>query len=175
MFETVGVALLAIVLVLVIWKLRTPLGVEEQPVPAGTSIPALKVAGWLNVPEGEAFHPSGKIVVMDLWATYCPPCRSEIPHLAKLAEHYRPLGVEFVGLTDEEQQDLPTIKTFIEQTPGFNWPVGYGAMQVLNDLNIRGIPTLIVFGPDGKARRSWVGEGPQGVEETLDALLAAPK
>jgi hypothetical protein len=90
-----------------------------------------------------------------------------------VARKYRPLGVAFVGLTDETERDLPAIKKFIDETPGFDWPVGYGAAPVMTELNIPGIPTLIVFGPDGRAHWSWLGEGPRGLESKLDELLAA--
>jgi thiol-disulfide isomerase/thioredoxin len=175
-FDKIGLALIAIVLGLVVWKLRTPIDVQtEEPVKPGTTMPALDVAGWLNLPEGESFDPAGKIVVMDLWATWCGPCKAELPHLAKLAERYRPLGVHVIGLTEQGEADVPEIKALMEKTPGFTWPVGYGAQEVMMKLNIRVLPTLIIFGPDGAARRSWIGGGPQGVEETLDELLAARK
>jgi thiol-disulfide isomerase/thioredoxin len=175
-FDKIGLVLLAVVLGLVVWKLQPPADVlVDEPVKVGTPLPPLSVEGWLNVPEGESFDPTGKIVVVDLWATYCPPCVKEIPKLAEVARRYRPLGVEFVSLTDETERDLPQVKAFIDKTPGFDWPVGYGATKVMAELNIPGIPTLIVFGPDGRARWSWLGEGPQGLEAALDELLASQK
>jgi thiol-disulfide isomerase/thioredoxin len=147
-----------------------PRSSTAPPVPLGTPMPRLTVAGWLNLPAGESFDPTGKIVVVDLWATYCGPCRAEMPRMARIAAQYQPLGVEFVGLTDETAADVPGIRGFIDQTPGFDWPVGYGAIEFMAALDIRAIPTVIVFGPDGRAL--WSGIGTFGLEAALDNALA---
>jgi thiol-disulfide isomerase/thioredoxin len=171
-FDTVGIVLLAAVLGLVLW--RTSRGPSmSAPVAVGTPMPPLEVDGWLNLPEGESsFDPAGKIVVVDLWATWCPPCRAEMPRLAEVAAQYRPLGVEFVGLTSELESDRPAIEEFIEDTPGFDWPVGYGAIDFWNALEIPGVPTLVVFGRDGRAKWSVAGAGQSGLPEALDCELA---
>ena len=93
-----------------------------------------------------------------------------MPHLAKLVEQYRPLGVDFIGLTSESAVDLPKIEKFIESTAGFVWPVGYGAGLFSDQLGIQAIPTLIVFDADGKA--VWSGHRSSGLGPVLDDLLA---
>jgi thiol-disulfide isomerase/thioredoxin len=169
--DVLGIVALVVVLGLVAW--RTSIQPSRAPVQAGTPMPPMQVDGWLNVPQGESFDPTGKLVVVDLWATWCPPCRAEMPRLAKVAAQYRPLGVEFVGLTNETERDVPAIEEFMASVPGFDWPVGYGAMDFWNALDIPGVPTLVVFGRDGKARWSSVGSGQSGLEAALDELLAA--
>jgi thiol-disulfide isomerase/thioredoxin len=170
-----GFALLAILLVVIIWMVQKPIGVPAEPVLPGTPLPPIHAEGWLNVPEGESFNPTAKIVVVDFWASYCGPCRDVFPRIAKMAEHYRPLGVEFVSLTDETAADLPSIKGFVTRMRNFDWPIGYGAGRVMGELNIYSIPVLVVFGPDGRARQSWAGDHLDGVERTLDELLAESK
>ena len=177
--DTIWLVFLAAVVVLAVWVgvglvVRTLQPTSDSPpIKPGTPMPPMEMDGWLNLPEGESFDPAGKIVVVDLWATWCPPCRVEMPRLAEVAKRYRPLGVEFVGLTSETEHDLPQMQEFIADTPGFDWPVGYGAMDFWNALEIPGVPTIIVFGRDGRARWSAAGAGQPGLEAALDEALAA--
>jgi thiol-disulfide isomerase/thioredoxin len=169
LLDRAGLVLVACVAALLAWRLLKPVE-SEPPVAAGTPLPPLKVDGWLNLPEGETFDPMGELVVVDCWATWCGPCREDLPRMALLAADYRSRGVKFVGLTQETAADVPLIKRAIAQTPGFDWPVGYGAYDFMNALNVRAIPTVILFGRDGKAR--WSGHGSGGLAEALDEALA---
>ena len=66
---------------------------------------------------GRAFRLSdlrGRVYVVNLWATWCPPCRMEIPGLNKVYEDYRARGVEFVGLTAEDpNEDSEKVREFV--------------------------------------------------------------
>jgi thiol-disulfide isomerase/thioredoxin len=161
------VALVA-VLGLVVWKSRAPSA--ETPVAMGTPLPALNVEGWLNLPAGSQFDPEGQLVVVNCWATWCPGCVAELPHLATIVANYRPLGVKFFGATQESERDLPKIEKLIASTPGFDWPVAYGASEFVAPLDFQYIPALILFGRDGRAR--WSGYGVHGLEQALDEALA---
>lgn len=165
--------LLSAVLGVLLMKLRPSPSAGETPIPIGTALPPVMVEGWLNVPEGEGFDPRGKLVVVDCWATWCGPCRADLPHMAKLVAEYRPLGVNFMGVTDESGPQVEQVKKVISDTPGFEWPVGYGGGAFLDKLGITGIPTVILFGPDGKCR--WSGYGSTGLTDALDQALAASR
>jgi thiol-disulfide isomerase/thioredoxin len=167
--DRLGIALLVVVLGFVAWRFVRvdPVG---PVVPPGTPMPPLNVDGWLNVADDEPFDPIGELVVVDLWATWCGPCIQDLPRMTLIAADYRRRGVKFVSITQETADDLPAIKATIERTPGFNWPIAYGGSEFTNQLAIRGIPTVILFGRDGKAR--WSGPGSYGLAAALDEALA---
>jgi thiol-disulfide isomerase/thioredoxin len=57
----------------------------------------------------------GQVVVLDFWATYCPPCREEIPHLVRLQKRLGPQGFKVIGLNVGGEEDQPKIPDFVRQ------------------------------------------------------------
>jgi len=57
----------------------------------------------------------GQVVVLDFWATYCPPCREEIPHLVELQKRFGPQGLKVVGLNVGGEEDRPKISDFVKR------------------------------------------------------------
>src|SRR5918997_3665607 len=55
----------------------------------------------------------GQVVVLDFWATYCPPCREEIPHLVKLQKEFGPKGLKVIGLNVGGEDDRPKVPEFV--------------------------------------------------------------
>jgi thiol-disulfide isomerase/thioredoxin len=56
----------------------------------------------------------GQVVVLDFWATYCPPCREEIPHLVRLQRQYGPKGLKVIGLNVGGEEDQPKVPEFVK-------------------------------------------------------------
>ncbi len=165
--EMVFFGLLAVALGLMMFAGRRSGG----QVSVGTPLPELMASGWLNtaaIPSRQTL--SSKVVVVDCWASWCPPCRAAMPKLAKLYADYGPLGVEFIGLTPESTAKRSDVAQFINRTSGFDWPVGYGANPTLDMLNIRGYPTVIVFNAHGVS--TWSSNSLSGIEDALDKALA---
>lgn len=144
------------------------LGTETAPIP----LPPLRVEGWLNtggVPGPSVEGLRGKWVVVDSWATWCGPCIRSMPGLADFYERYRDRGVEVVGLTSESASESEGIEAAIGRVEGWDWPVGYGAGLVNDQLNVTMIPNYVLFNPDG--RSVWRGHSVRGLESALKKRL----
>ena len=105
----------------------------------------------------------GKVVVLDFWATWCPPCRAELPSIEKLNAEFAG-KVQFLGVNDE---DAGTVKGFLKKA-GYTFPVLMdGKRQVHRTYGIRSIPVLLVIDRQGVIRQHFVGSRSQ------DALRSA--
>ena len=105
-------------------------------------------------PEGKPVSLSdfkGKVVMVDVWATWCGPCRKELPYLKTLEEEMKGKDVVFIGVSLDEKKDFEKWKKFIvdEQLPGVQLFAG-GWSKIAKDYKITGIPRFMVFGKDGQ-------------------------
>ncbi|THD52156.1 TlpA disulfide reductase family protein [Phenylobacterium sp.] len=118
----------------------------------------------------------GKVVIMNLWATWCAPCKLEMPTLAKLAETYAGKPVAIVAVSIDKVDELQQAKAFIAA----NAPLGF-----YNDPDAKlpwalkpsasGMPTTIILGKDGLERGRISGEADwngEGAKATIDKILA---
>jgi thiol-disulfide isomerase/thioredoxin len=119
----------------------------------------------------------GKVVVMNLWATWCAPCKIEMPTLAKLAQAYAGKPVAIVAVSIDKPDVLEQAKTFIGQNAPlvfYNDPEAKLPWALKPAAN--GMPTTIILGQDGLERGRISGEadwaGP-GAKSVIDKLLAA--
>ncbi|MEW5841976.1 MAG: TlpA disulfide reductase family protein [Bacteroidota bacterium] len=98
----------------------------------------------------------GKVVIIDFWATWCPPCRKGIPDLIELKKKYGSKGLEIVGVsvdTDTKNQVVGFIKD-----KGINYPVVYGNQNVTELYGgIEAIPTTFIIDKQGKIVASYQG------------------
>jgi thiol-disulfide isomerase/thioredoxin len=98
----------------------------------------------------------GKVVVLDFWATYCPPCLEEIPHLVALQKQHKDLQI--VGLHVGGEEDLPKVPEFVEKLK-INYTLAFPD-DALSSALLGGesaIPQTFVFNREGKLVEKFVG------------------
>ncbi len=89
----------------------------------------------------------GKVVLVNFWATWCPPCRKEMPDLETLYNRFKGQGLVVLGISDE---DASKVNAFISEG-GYTYPILLDPGRKVNDLfQIEGIPKTFVFAHDGK-------------------------
>lgn len=117
----------------------------------------------------------GRIVVLNFWATYCVPCRKEMPDLAAIQNQYAALGVQVIGAAADTIADQQKVKQFIKETK-LNFPVWLGATA--EDMSRFGLgvvlPGTVVIGRDGKIIATYKGIiKAADLKKQLETLLAA--
>ena len=115
----------------------------------------------------------GKVVILDFWATWCPPCREEIPHLVRLQSKYRGQGLEVVGLA-LDAGGAKDVRPFAEEH-GVNYTMLIGNEDVTKAYgNISMIPTTFVIDRNGKIAHRFVGQvAPEVFEQAVQPLLSS--
>ena len=116
---------------------------------------------------------SGKIVVVNLWATWCGPCRREVPEYEKVRKEFAGRSVEFVGLTTEDPRtSSDRVKRFARDF-NFGFRLGWAdretAVTLLSGKNV--IPQTLVIAPDGHIIAHWRGYSPRQGGSQLRATL----
>ena len=121
---------------------------------------------------------TGKIVVINLWATWCGPCRAEVPDYEKVRREFAGKPVEFIGLTAEDPgKASEKVKQFVRDFNfGFRvgWADGAMARALMNGKNV--IPQTIVISSDGHIISHWHGysrsESRDRLKQTIQHALA---
>lgn len=124
---------------------------------AGSIAPEFRLKG----PDGKELALSdfrGKYVVLDFWASWCGDCRRDIPNIKALYEKYSPKGVEFVGVSfdDNAERWQNAIKEFELKYHQVSELKKWKTTDIYAAYGIKWIPTIYIIGPDGKVKLATV-------------------
>ncbi|HEU5118616.1 MAG TPA: TlpA disulfide reductase family protein, partial [Isosphaeraceae bacterium] len=127
---------------------------------------------------------AGKVVLLDFWATWCGPCREELPEIQKLTESLakdHPDKVAVIAVSEDRTPDDAPLRDLVEASlKKLNVALAPGVGQVALDpdqavgeaFSVTGLPTIVLIDPKGVIQRVQVGYG-EGVVEALETDIAA--
>ncbi|MFC1485164.1 TlpA family protein disulfide reductase [bacterium] len=153
----------------------------EKVAAVAESTAAIGSKEWGDAPDfnlksmnGEMFTLSslkGKVIILDFWATWCPPCRKEIPGFVELQAQYKDQGLEIVGVSlDDRGWDV--VKPFASEY-NINYVLVVGDKDIaIKYGGITGIPTTFIIDRDGNIQKKHIGYVSKEVfEQEIKELL----
>ena len=123
---------------------------------------------------------SGKVLLVNLWASWCGPCRAETPELVKLHKEYQSRGVEMVGLsTEDPEASAESVSDFIREF-AVDYQIGWAKREVAQTLmqGRTSIPQSFIIARDGRIIKRFIGFRPDltpdQLKQALEEALAQP-
>jgi peroxiredoxin len=112
----------------------------------------------------------GKVVLIEFWATWCPPCRASVPGLEKLYKAYKDKGLVVLAVSmDEGGWDV--VQSFVKEY-GITYAVLKGTEDVAAQYQVRSIPMLLVVNREGRISKQYLGFGnDEDLEKVIKTYL----
>ncbi|MEO5348595.1 MAG: TlpA family protein disulfide reductase [Magnetococcus sp. YQC-3] len=155
--------------------------------PLASAAPAQEMELLLNTTDGKTLRLAdlrGKVVLVNFWATWCPPCLEEIPALVRFQEQFADKGVVVVGVDFMDQASLEQLRRFVDEQR-INYPIVYGDSARLSQLakglgGVFGLPVTKLLDRQGQVVSSRTGglteaDMRRWVEPLLTTTAAAGK
>ena len=151
----------------------------------GSKAPALDIEHWVSDRDGDFKHTtefeSGKVYVVEFWATWCGPCIASMPHLAKLQDEFADKGVQLISISDEKLSKVEKFlkkkvrgdetKTYADLTSAYcltTDPDESVYKDYMRAAGQNGIPTAFIVGKDGMIE--WIGH-PMSMDKPLAKIV----
>lgn len=142
------------------------LGNELTPLGAGTRAPNFEAATLGTPPQMKSLSDyKGQVVLINVWATWCQPCRVEIPSIERLYKAYGPKGLRVVAVSIDDSATDSTIRAFVKEM-GMTFDVLHdSAGKIEHAYQVTGYPETVIVGKDGIIRKKvamaidWDSEG----------------
>jgi thiol-disulfide isomerase/thioredoxin len=150
------------------------LGNELHPLGTGTRAPEFHATTLDTPPRQKSLDDyRGHVVLINVWATWCQPCRVEIPSIERLYKTYGPKGLKVVAISVDDAGTEPAIRSFVKQM-GMTFEVLHDPTgQIEREYQVTGYPETVIVGKDGVIRKKiafatdWDSEGNRRLIEHL--------
>ena len=174
---TIG-AVVLIVAGAIAWGATHYLRKELFPVQLGSKAPDFTAFTLDSVPRQKSLSDyRGQVVMINVWATWCLPCRVEMPSIEALNKSYGPKGLKIVAVSIDDPGTEATIRAFVKQY-GLTFEVLHDPKGQISDLyDITGYPETFILGRDGVIRKKLMSATDWNSPESralIDRLLTEP-
>ena len=149
--------------------------VPEKPLEPGDEVPAF-TASTLDGDEFDVADLVGAPYMLNIWATWCAPCRHEMPELQELHDKYAGEGFRVVGVSVDDHGARETIREFLGEV-GVDFPIYHDPSgDIVQRYGFFGVPGTFLVDAEGRFVRRWMGEFmpmAEDVQESVRGVLAA--
>jgi len=146
---------------------------EETTLRGGDPVPAFTA---ISLEDGSPVSLSdylGQTLLVNLWATWCHPCRTETPYLQSVYEDYRDRGLRILGVSVDLPADSAAVVHFVEEF-SVTYDIALDPDAVSREtFHARGLPTSVLIDREGTVAFSWIGPIPEGDPTFVQGLEAA--
>ena len=143
-----------------LWVATRTLGDEIFPVGIGTDAPTFTATAVTGPDSGEVrtlADYDGQVVLLNIWATWCAPCREEMPSIQALHETYGPQGLKVLAVSIDDARGEPAIREFAREF-GLSFDILHEPTgDIQRSYQTTGVPETFVIGRDGVIQRKQVG------------------
>lgn len=150
------------------WEERMARRLQPPHFPTHTAVTYDWTITTLNGEERSMRDLRGKVVVVNFWATWCGPCRAEMPSLQRLYEAVRDDGVELVCISDEAPE---TVQQFVEEH-GYTFPIYTLEGERPDDFQGRGIPATFILSKEGQIAFRHLGSAKWDDPTSIDFITS---